>query len=787
MSLLLLLLACKGPTGDTLGDGGAQDTGPAPLVHPFVAVRPQDRDVILAHLDQEPWASFHAQLEADAARELRTDDADVWDHDVVGDNAITAQAAAMLAWLHDDPAQAAKAQAFFDALQTDFENNDTWDVNIGMPRPLICSTSAWDLLTATGMVTQEQLDADADKIIDLTRAFFAEYVDDDARRSQLLATTQNNHPLRTAASVGVPGLAFRARELRAQEWLDWAASETRWLLSEPGQYIQVDGAVSEGPFYYGFGMPAVVGFLVAMDNALPEGAPLTWDCRNRVDVDPWTSKGCEDGAPMAWENPLHQPWFQRSLSWSMSLRLPDGLRAPLGDAYLVQQNGGAIVAADVFADPAADPQVQADAPAWVWDWQQDPWYPSDTTRSFELTIQHLARLTPELLAAAAPPTWKSSFRDAGGNALLRSGWGDQDLWALLVAEHGSVRKNVHDHVDGLSFTAAAYGEYLLLDPGYYKPSELDNAATADADSHNVILVDGQGAPDKGLLTNWGDTDAYLEDSWDAGASGDAGLVMADASEAYEQAELRRAMLMVRDRYWLVLDRIDSQVEEPRTFTWRLGGRGGYDAGGSFVLGPQGARWQRDAAGVDAVLATTAPGLSVVEPLRGELTAPHVHQFDLERAVGDHAVMDGEVEAVAPGFVAALVPYRADAGAGQAQAPLQVEVLSLGEGVAAVQIHAIDASGAPVLDLALVREPGAPTTLVLPTGEVLDTDARALFLGDVGNGGLPRQGVGLELSFLAVDGQVPDALVGAKGGRVAWSDAPAAVPPPGQGAPRAAAP
>ena len=56
-----------------------------------------------------------------------------------------------------------------------------------------------------------------------------------------------------------------------------------------------------------------------------------------------------------------------------------------------------------------------------------------------------------------------------------------------------------------------------MDPGYYKPNDLNNALTAHADSHNVILIDGQGAPDKGLLTDFGDTDAFLENTLDGTA------------------------------------------------------------------------------------------------------------------------------------------------------------------------------------------------------------------------------------------------------------------------------
>jgi len=750
-AVLLLLLACSGggDTGAAPGDSGTAATSDSAIdvPHPFVAVRQRDRAAILDRIDADPWAGILARIEERAARDYLEDAEGDWDHDNNGTNGTTAQAAAFLGWLRDDPDLTAKAIDFLDRLETDFENNSTWDVNIRMPAPLIGYTAAWDLLVAQGALSADQEAAFADKLATITGKFFDAYVADDAVRLQMLTPAQNNHPLRTASAIGVPALALLGRDDRADEWLSWSASEVSWLLGPDGQYVQADGGVAEGPFYYGFGLGAVLGFLVAMDNAVVEGTELIWDCRNRIDMDPFTTEGCTDGATLRWHNPLRDPWFQRTLSWSLALRLPGGLRPPLADAYLVQQNGGALVAATVLSQDDAPADLRADAPAWVWDWLTAVDYPSDTTRSHDLSIQHLARLSPDLVAAATPPAWTHAFRDEGGNAVLRTGWGDDDLWALLVAEHGSVRKTLHDHVDSLSFSLMAYGEYLLLDPGYYKPDELDNAVTADADSHNVILVDGQGAPDKGLLYNWGDTDAFLDLSYVSETGGADGLAYAEAHESYEDVDFQRGLLLARDRYLVLLDRLDSGLSGTRSFSWRLGGNAGYDAGGSFSVGASSATWERDLAGVDVFLAATRPGLSLVEPSLVEGEAPHVHEFDLERAVGAHGVMDGEVAAVAPGFAAVLAPYRPGLVAGEGEGRLLVERLSLDEGIGGLRV---DWEGHS--DLVVVREAGAPDTLTLPDGRSLVTDARGLFLGDVGEGGAPTAVLLTDGSSVSLEGE-----------------------------------
>lgn len=742
---LLLLLACGGddPAVDTADDGVNLGTTQHDLPHPFVLVRQRDRATMLARIDQEPYATIHARIVELADRDYAEDEDGDWDHDNNGDNGITAQSNALLGWLHDDPARTAKAIDFLERLETDFENNTEWDVNIRMPAPLIGYTAAWDLLVADGALSAEDEARYADKIATITDKFFTEYVADDATRSQLLTPAQNNHPLRTAAAVGVPGLAFRDHHPNAQTWLDWAASETAWLLGPDGRYVQADGGVSEGPFYYGFGLGAVLGFLIAMDNALPEGSALTWDCRNRIDMDPFTTAGCTDGAELTWQNPLRQPWFQRTLSWSLALRLPDGLRPPLADGYLVQQNGGALVAAMVLSDPDAPADLRADAPAWVWDWLHNDHSPADTTRSQDLSAQHLARVDPALIAAAAPPSWTDRVLADAGNAVLRTGWQADDLWVLFVAEQGAVRKTLHDHVDGLSFSLAAFGEYLLMDPGYYKPSDLDNAVTGDADAHNVILVDGQGAPDKGLLYLWGDADAYMQSGWSDGSGGSA-LSLAQAQQSYEGVAFTRALLLVRGEYLLVLDRLDleeGREDTDRSFSWRLGGNAGFDAGGSFDLTPTQARWERERAGVTLDLAATRPGLQLGEPALVDGQPPHVHQFDLQRAVGHHGVVDGQVDAVAPGFAAVLAPYPVGA-----QVPVQAIPLDLPEGAAGFQLDTPDG-----VDLVLVREADAPTSFTLPDGRSLETDARALFLGPDDDAGRPLQGMMLDGSLLVLDG------------------------------------
>jgi len=683
-----------GPCSGTPTD----NTPPDPPPRPWLMVRPEHKALILSRVDREPYATILAQIQDRAAQAYREDNPDEWDSGPNGENGMAAQANALLAWLLDDESYAVKARDFFDRLQTDFETNTVLDVNIRMGHPLMGYTNAWDLLQATEFFPEAEANAVGEKLCEINGKFFDRYVEDDTTRLMLLGTTQNNHPLRTAAAIGYVGLAFPDHP-RATEWLTWAVSEMDYLWSEGGHYIQPDGGVSEGPFYYNFAFGISAAFLIAFDNVYPESPELARDCRNRVMMDPWSDHGCVEGEPFWFANPLYDSYFTAAVDWNLALRLPFGPRPPLGDANYVAFNGSALLSSF-----GADGRYR-------WDWEGNRDRPYEMGWGADLTAHHLAYFD-DTVPAVEPP-WTTRFFPDGGNAVFRSDWSDDARWGLLVAENGSARKTVHDHVDGTSFTLAAYGEYLLIDTGYYKPSPTANALTANSPSHNVVLIDGIAAPDKGLLNNFRDADAWLRNTFDGER-----VEVAEAHQQYQDATVVRAVVFVDGRYFVLGDRIETDVIEPRVHTYRLHGHAGYDVGGLFELRADGARFERLLAGVDVYVSSTATatGLAVVEPPFVELQPPHVHQFDWSRDQEHHGVMDATVLAVAPDFLSLMLPYRVGAGVPEDEQPMGATWLDLGTGTTAWTIQ----QGTTV-DLALLREADAATSYTLPTGETLDTD------------------------------------------------------------------
>ncbi|WP_437532828.1 heparinase II/III family protein [Sorangium sp. So ce726] len=728
-ALACVALAAAACGSDATGPSEPRDTG----VHPRLLARPEHRDLLRSRVDREPYASILATLKRRADRPYEEEpDPASWDHVTNGNNASTAQANALLAWAFEDRAAADKAREFLRRLQTNWDTNTVLDMNIRMAKVLMGYTNAWDLLSATPWFPAEESTQAEGKITDITGQFFAKYLEQDFYRDLLLRPAQNNHPIRTADAIGYVALAFPEHPAAAT-WWNWSISELDYLWGPEGQYVQPDGGASEGPYYSGFAWGPTAAFFIALDNALAGEASFTRDCRTRSNEDPWAGHGCVDGEQGALSVPLRGGLFTKAVDWSLSLRLPWGSRPPVDDGVFTPFNGSPLLTS--FGGGGE----------YLWDWEQNR-DPQAMEFGADLVAHHLLYVD-DAVAPEAPRVLTRFFPDTG-HAVFRSDWGDDARWLLLLAEHGSARKAIHDHVDGTSFSLAAYGEYLLIDAGYYKPDSLDNAKTSQSPSHNVILIDGRSAPDKGLFNNFGDADAFLRNTHD----GDA-VDYAEAHQDYQDTHVERSVAFIDGRYFVVGDRLSTSHPAARTHAWRLHGYAGLTSGGTFELLPDGGRWERARAGVEARVQSTSPGLAVVEPPYTPLTVPHVHEFEEDREAADHAVIDATVESEAPGFLAVLLPYKVGVDAGP-DAPLQAAPIAAEPGVVAWQIESDGGT-----DVAVLRSKGAPEALALPGGQVLETDA--------------------ELVVLRIEGERPFALM-ARGTRVLLDGNPRVTSPDATG-------
>jgi hypothetical protein len=611
------------------GDEAPEDKTPT---YPHLAVRAEQKAEILDRLNEEPFKTLYERVVARADQPYREADPELWDWRTYNTNACIAQDSAFLAWLHGDETRATKARLYFSDLATDYERHNSWDLNIRIPYLQVCGVQAWDFLMGSGFFPAEEAAAAEDKLCIIAQKFYDQYLLDPFFRYIALEVTQNNHPLRTASMLALTGIAFPDHP-GAEDWLGWALAEYDYLFQAKGHYIQSEGGVSEGPHYYFFGLGAVMAALIAADNGWDAERSLRRNCITRNARPPWNGGDCIENS-FTFDNPLHRPLFAKAMDWSIALRMSDGSRPSIADSGRHSPNGIALMGG--FGEGK---------PYHIWDWLENDRHPLKTTGSMELTLHHLAHLPRPLVAA--PPPWLNRFLPDSGYAIFRSGWDRQARLAVLMAEHGPARLTLHDHVDGTSFLVEAYGEYLVLDTGYFKPDDLNNALTAHAAAHNVILIDGRGAPRKGLLNNWGGADAFLENSIDA-----AKVAYAEVRQSYENTEITRGMAFIGQRYWVIADRLTTDVAELREHRWRLHAGAGRDLAGSVQHQGDQAQIIRPNARLDLALASPAGPLVFEAPPFAENEAPYVHDIN---GHGHHEVLDGLIHAVQPSFLAVLLP------------------------------------------------------------------------------------------------------------------------------------
>lgn len=716
LALATGLAACA-PSASTPGDNTGAE-------RPRFLVGPEDRPRLLARQGREPYRTLIARLEDEAAREWAPAPGE-WNASVWSRHAGIAQAAAFLAWLRDDPAMAARARELLLAIDPDWDSNTHLDINIRMPGVLIPWVNALDLLAGTPWLDNAAAREIEARILSVTRQFAGRFLDNAVYRGVALQITQNNHPIRTAAAIGYVGLAF-PHDPDAARWLNWAISDIAHLLSDKGAYLQPDGGISEGPFYAQFGLAAAWPLLIAVDRTLPIDHVFYRDCLSRVEVDPFGGHGCRDGEPFHLDSPLRTPLLRRTLDWLVALRLPNGNRAYINDAKHVPLVAGAILTG--FGGEGY----------LSWDWQHHPESPTDTSRFFPSAVWTLAYVDDT--TAVAPPPWRHRFFPDTGHAVFRTGWGPDDHWLAVIADAAAARKTLHNHGDGASLSYYAYGEPLLIDTGYYKPDPMQNPLTMNPPSHNVVLVDGRGGPDRGLLLDWGDADAYLGDFTDH-----PDVAWVEARKDFENIALRRGVALVRGRYAVIADRIaDSQVA-PRSFAWRAHPWVGYDAAGTWSVAGTRFELAQPRAGLHMAVTSTAGAPAWQLPPYSRLRPPHVHQLsENEELAGDHMVADATAFAAGPSFLAVLAPWSTTAPVGGAHAPLAVSSVAAGPDAAAWLI-----SGDGWQDLAWLRKPGAATSLGLPGGVTITTDARVVIMAIDGRFALVADGAGVSRNGLAL--------------------------------------
>ena len=619
-------LVVLGVVGAPAPPPAAAATVPIDLARPRIVLRGADVPVVQERVEREPYRTLMLRT----ATPIRQAEGIALDDHLIASERIKAKAAKDLAFQYaidrtvvngevvPFPTPAAR-QAAGDRVKELLLAMYT-ESRLGGPPPLggsdrdintseeiVGYASAYDTLAGAGYDFGADHDAVRENIADLAADLYDNYVHIETA-GNLAATLPNNHRSKSAAAIGVAALALAESQPDLDADPDDIRDPGAWLafaidqidLVEQWLYGAGDGAYGEGTYYQRYAAQNLLPFLRAWDR-LTGGAAVVVGGRTLPSL-------------------YRDPASRATQRWLLDMTLPDGSLAPIDDGNVgFSYYWGAL------------PQDGPDAPAYAWRWANAP-VPYDSDGSIDLAADQIVAFDDSI--TPAPPSGSPTrFYLDGGNAVFRSDWGPDAVTSVVLGEHGAAMElgrdregkgrlasAAHEHPDAGAFLLHAFGERLLLDPGYLTWET--RAAVNKAEDHNGILVNGAGPKDPFTASVfWAqdfsgpppvDGEATLSAPFDTGFVDGARVTTRYGSPA---TDVSRRFLFADDRYLLVEDRVAAAA--PADFTWLLHGNGGGTSGGTFTPQPLGGRWERAGARIDAVVVGSGTPLTI-----GTRTANH---------------------------------------------------------------------------------------------------------------------------------------------------------------------
>ncbi len=428
----------------------------------------------------------------------------------------------------------------------------------------------------------------------------------------MVSLSRNNHAMKVQSALGLCALTLNDRPQRVRDLHEGVTGLDHLLREIQGQ---PSGAYAEGWNYLVYGGNSTLPFLLAY-HRFAQGETMSYRALGESII-PFEGRGRLREVPDLITTPEVRRLFEMAL---YALR-PDGKVPPTDDANPVYLPGGLL--SGLFEDPR-----------YLWRWAEGGYTAS------HLEIPTLALWEPAEIEADWP---LDLFYPEAGWALLRTGHDPLAHHFMVQGEHGPPRLYGfgHEQADGGSFQLYAYGSPLLIDPGYISWDE--RRRVSEPRHHNLILVDGEGAPRPHPLDIG--ADAFLE-AWEL----DPEFSSFKVRLRYRGAEIQRRFLRLQGRFYLLFDQI--QAEEPHLYSLLIHGLGEISEG-SFEPLERGARWDPGPAQVEVLI------LPLEGEARYELSSAD-HQVGGGRWA-QHSVLEVHSERRASmGFLSLLMPLEANA-------------------------------------------------------------------------------------------------------------------------------
>ncbi len=685
------------------------DPSSAPAWHPEWSGHPRllfDADlwarIKRAILAGDPgYAPYYSRLKEDGSRPFEQHSTPEFQPRVNERNSRTVLGAAINFAVEEDPEALAHLLQVVGQMRVDISPQPMSDLDqssIHTSKALINLCEAYDLIEGVGALGAE------DRILvrGYIRSLAAEWHDFFAQGlgQAVLLLTQNNHNIK-----GASGLAFVGMTLNdlpeAAAYVNYGLLDAWYFLTEyqspPG------GGQAEGPAYLAYSaLNYLPAFWAYHRFAGGKTLPYKIDCVHRL------GDCSEEIVELA--DPVTTPELFEIHRWWHRIAMPDGYGPNIEDANL-----------NCFFSGAA--AAMADDPVLAW---RDSALPecnghAGGTEMLRLAVAHLIPEPQE------PEVVLADFMGESGQAVFRSSWSAGAVYGLLVAEHGLARTHGfgHEQPDASSLIVAASGEYLLIDSGYISYSE--RSRVANAENHNLVLVDGRGPPVSPLGMG-ADVDAYLTNTLSR-----TDLAGATVETGWSGCDVTRDVLFSRAARFFVADRLLCPAEETHEFCLLWHANAGGTTDGAFTLEPDGFSAVRENARVRVHVGTTGgePTLShEVDEHAMFHSRPETHEVFRACTVSDDAA-----------FVSAILPTSGQAGFPAAR------VVRRDPGAVYVVVEddeSIEWLGTTRGSGPIVFEPDGPIRMI-------ETDARTALVRLSADGGTVLDFQMFEGSYLRYDG------------------------------------
>ena len=627
-------------SGTPAGDAGTTLPGDCvPGTYPRLVMCPGEVSVARSRRNTSPYQGMYKRVKAEAAKSLVTPTA-TYNKDTEAKNARVAKHAALVAILEQDAAMAQKAVDGVTRLQSNWELGlglGKTDLFIRIVGPLQDGLEAFDLVMGSKLATAAQQAAMEKALGDVAAKLYEMWVV--GQGSMLVKFCQNNYNTKMSTTMGLAALMLDGHK-RRKDWLRFAATESNRFygdgVADKNLYLSAEGVCKEPPAYFNFGGRAALPFAILYEYMIGRGAAYDNDCSVST-IDCKETKLKLDGI-------LHSPRFRKAFHWMAKIQMPNGRRPSIDEGCTHDPPPAGALWHYVNRDTV---------PLW------DHVFASrgDAINNPQWAGTYMARVD----FSAAPKTLdlgQTQNFQKSGQVIFRNSWKEDAIYAVVLGEAGVMRSLVHNHADATSFQLVAFGELLAMDTGYFEPPGEDSmksrAKTVGPEAHNLILVDGKGAPSPSLVRA-GDVDAVMRGTLDTD-----GLDFTEVQATYQGVTITRGVLFASERYLVVADRVEGT--KAHEYSWRLHGFGGgssirknYEVG-TFSLGTDSAVWSRTRASMMLVLDSTHG-----RPKLKTGTFPHEFRSSWE---GYHSYVDGVISSTAAkpkvSYLAVVFPQKAGA-------------------------------------------------------------------------------------------------------------------------------